>query len=119
MIGATTLTEYRKYIEKDAAFERRFQQVLVNEPTVPETISILRGLKEKYESHHGVSVSSQPLLCSTTLTKRVLQDCARLCARFGRSTRSPLPHLAKAAGLGHRSGRRGGRRRQGDEGQPA
>ncbi|KAH0126004.1 putative heat shock protein Hsp98/Hsp104/ClpA, partial [Aureobasidium melanogenum] len=54
-IGATTLSEYRKYIEKDQAFERRFQQVLVKEPSVPETVSILRGLKEKYEVHHGVT----------------------------------------------------------------
>jgi ATP-dependent Clp protease ATP-binding subunit ClpB len=53
-IGATTLAEYRKYIEKDAALERRFAQVLVNEPSVPETISILRGIREKYEVHHGV-----------------------------------------------------------------
>merc|ERR1712000_90131 len=55
-IGATTLAEYRKYIEKDAAFERRFQQVLVKEPTIPEVISILRGLKEKYEVYHGITI---------------------------------------------------------------
>ncbi|KAA1097818.1 Heat shock protein hsp98 [Puccinia graminis f. sp. tritici] len=52
-LGATTLAEYCKYIEKDTAFEHRFQQVIVNEPSVPETISILQGLKEKYETHHG------------------------------------------------------------------
>ena len=56
-IGATTLDEYRKYIEKDAALERRFQPVFVGEPTVPDTISILRGLKEKYELHHGVRIT--------------------------------------------------------------
>jgi hypothetical protein len=59
-IGATTLAEYRKYIEKDAALERRFAQVLVNEPSVPETISILRGIREKYEVHHGVSSYFRP-----------------------------------------------------------
>ena len=55
-IGATTLAEYRKYVEKDAALERRFAQVMVNEPSVPETISILRGIREKYEVHHGVRI---------------------------------------------------------------
>jgi ATP-dependent Clp protease ATP-binding subunit ClpB len=55
-IGATTLAEHRQYIEKDAALERRFAQVIVNEPTVPETISILRGIREKYEVHHGLTI---------------------------------------------------------------
>ncbi|KAH9825317.1 P-loop containing nucleoside triphosphate hydrolase protein [Melampsora americana] len=71
-IGATTLAEYRKYIEKDAAFERRFQQVLVNEPTVVETVSILRGLKEKYETHHGVSILDGALVSAATLAHRYL-----------------------------------------------
>ncbi|KAL5338460.1 P-loop containing nucleoside triphosphate hydrolase protein [Aspergillus crustosus] len=72
-IGATTLGEYRKYIEKDAAFERRFQQVLVKEPTVPETISILRGLKEKYEVHHGsVQITDAAIVAAATLASRYL-----------------------------------------------
>jgi ATP-dependent Clp protease ATP-binding subunit ClpB len=71
-IGATTLAEYRKYIEKDAAFERRFQQVLVKEPTIPETISILRGLKEKYEVHHGVSITDGAIVAAATLAARYL-----------------------------------------------
>ncbi|PYH95081.1 heat shock protein HSP98 [Aspergillus ellipticus CBS 707.79] len=71
-IGATTLGEYRKYIEKDQAFERRFQQVLVKEPSVPETISILRGLKEKYEVHHGVNILDGAIVASATLAARYL-----------------------------------------------
>lgn len=71
-IGATTLAEYRKYIEKDAAFERRFQQVLVKEPTLPETISILRGLKERYEVHHGTTILDSALVASATLAQRYL-----------------------------------------------
>jgi ATP-dependent Clp protease ATP-binding subunit ClpA len=71
-IGATTLAEYRKYIEKDQAFERRFQQVLVNEPTIPETISILRGLKERYEAHHGVTIMDGALVTAATLAARYL-----------------------------------------------
>ena len=71
-IGATTLAEYRKYIEKDAAFERRFQQVLVKEPTIPETVSILRGLKEKYEVHHGVNITDSALVSSANLAARYL-----------------------------------------------
>lgn len=71
-IGATTLAEYRKYIEKDAAFERRFQQVLVKEPTIPETISILRGLKEKYEVHHGVNIADAALVAAANLAARYL-----------------------------------------------
>ncbi|PSK51942.1 ATP-dependent chaperone ClpB [Elsinoe australis] len=71
-IGATTLGEYRKYIEKDQAFERRFQQVLVKEPTIPETISILRGLKEKYEVHHGVTVLDSAIVAAATLAPRYL-----------------------------------------------
>ncbi|TVY82313.1 Heat shock protein hsp98 [Lachnellula suecica] len=71
-IGATTLAEYRKYIEKDAAFERRFQQVLVKEPSIPETISILRGLKERFEVHHGVNISDSALVTASTLAARYL-----------------------------------------------
>lgn len=71
-IGATTLGEYRKYIEKDAAFERRFQQVLIKEPTVSETISILRGLKERYEVHHAVTIADAAIVASATLAARYL-----------------------------------------------
>ena len=71
-IGATTLGEYRKYIEKDQAFERRFQQVLVNEPTLSETISILRGLKEKYEVHHGVNILDGAVVAAASLASRYL-----------------------------------------------
>lgn len=71
-IGATTLAEYRKYIEKDAAFERRFQQVLVKEPSIPETISILRGLKEKYEVHHGVNIADAAIVSAASLAARYL-----------------------------------------------
>lgn len=71
-IGATTLAEYRKYIEKDAAFERRFQQVLVKEPSIPETVSILRGLKEKYEVHHGVDIADSAIVAAANLAARYL-----------------------------------------------
>lgn len=71
-IGATTLAEFRKYIEKDAAFERRFQQVLVKEPTIPETVSILRGLKEKYETHHGVTILDSAIVSAANLAARYL-----------------------------------------------
>jgi len=73
-IGATTLNEYRKYIEKDAALERRFQPVLVEEPSVEETISILRGLKEKYEVHHGVRIKDSALIAAATLSHRYITD---------------------------------------------
>lgn len=71
-IGATTLAEYRKYIEKDAAFERRFQQVLVKEPTVAETVSILRGLKERYEVHHGVTILDGAIIAAANLAARYI-----------------------------------------------
>jgi ATP-dependent Clp protease ATP-binding subunit ClpB len=71
-IGATTLAEYRKYIEKDSAFERRFQQVLVKEPSLPETVSILRGLKEKFEVHHGVKILDSAIVSAATLAARYL-----------------------------------------------
>ena len=73
-IGATTLDEYRKYIEKDAALERRFQQVYVDQPTVTDTISILRGLKERYEVHHGVKISDNALVAAATLSTRYISD---------------------------------------------
>ncbi|KGJ04312.1 ATP-dependent Clp protease ATP-binding subunit ClpB [Paracoccus halophilus] len=73
-VGATTLDEYRKYIEKDAALARRFQPVLVEEPTVEDTISILRGIKEKYELHHGVRISDAALVAAATLSHRYITD---------------------------------------------
>jgi ATP-dependent Clp protease ATP-binding subunit ClpB len=73
-IGATTLNEYRKYVEKDAALERRFQPVLIGEPTVVDTISILRGLKEKYELHHGIRIKDSALVAAATLSNRYIND---------------------------------------------
>ncbi|MFZ0793308.1 MAG: ATP-dependent chaperone ClpB [Candidatus Korobacteraceae bacterium] len=73
-IGATTLNEYRKYIEKDAALERRFQPVLVGEPTVEDTIAILRGLREKYEVHHGVRIKDSAIVAAATLSHRYITD---------------------------------------------
>ena len=73
-IGATTLNEYRKYIEKDQALERRFQPVMVDEPTVEDTISILRGLKERYEVYHGVKISDNALITAATLSHRYISD---------------------------------------------
>ena len=88
-VGATTLDEYRKYIEKDAALARRFQPVFVSEPTVEDTISILRGLKEKYELHHGIRISDSAIVAAATLSQPL--------------HRRPLP-----ARQGHRSDGRGG-----------
>ncbi len=73
-IGATTLDEYRKYIEKDAALARRFQAVLISEPTVADTISILRGLKEKYELHHGIRIADAAIVAAATLSNRYITD---------------------------------------------
>lgn len=73
-VGATTLDEYRKYIEKDAALERRFQKVLVDEPSVPDTIAILRGLKERYEVHHGVEITDSAIVAAATLSHRYITD---------------------------------------------
>ena len=73
-IGATTLDEYRQYIEKDAALERRFQKVLVNEPSVEDTIAILRGLKEKYEVHHGITITDPAIVAAATLSHRYITD---------------------------------------------
>jgi ATP-dependent Clp protease ATP-binding subunit ClpB len=73
-VGATTLDEYRKHVEKDAALARRFQPILVQEPTVEDTISILRGIKEKYELHHGVRISDAALVSAATLSHRYITD---------------------------------------------
>ncbi|HMK64905.1 MAG TPA: ATP-dependent chaperone ClpB [Thermodesulfobacteriota bacterium] len=73
-VGATTINEYRKYVEKDAALERRFQPVLVNEPTVEDTIAILRGLKEKYEVHHGVRIKDSAIVAAASLSNRYITD---------------------------------------------
>jgi ATP-dependent Clp protease ATP-binding subunit ClpB len=73
-IGATTLDEYRKYVEKDKAFERRFQQVLVKEPSVTDTVSILRGLKDRYESHHGVQITDGALVAAAKLADRYIKE---------------------------------------------
>jgi len=99
-IGATTLDEYKKHIEKDAALERRFQPVMVDQPTVEDTISILRGLKERYEIHHGVRIKDAALVAAAVLSDRYISDRflptrpstsstrrRRGCAR--RSTRCP------------------------------
>jgi len=73
-VGATTLDEYRKYVEKDAALERRFQKVFIGEPTVEETIAILRGLKERYEVHHGVEITDPAIVAAATLSHRYISD---------------------------------------------
>jgi ATP-dependent Clp protease ATP-binding subunit ClpB len=73
-VGATTLDEYRKYLEKDAALERRFQKVLIEEPTVEDTIAILRGLKERYEVHHGVKITDPAIVAAATLSHRYISD---------------------------------------------
>ena len=73
-IGATTLNEYRQYIEKDAALERRFQPVMVAEPTVEDTIAILRGLKERYEVYHGVKIHDSAIIAAATLSNRYITD---------------------------------------------
>ena len=73
-IGATTLNEYRQYIEKDAALERRFQPVMVDEPTVEDTISILRGLKDRYEVYHGVKIADSALVSAAVLSNRYITD---------------------------------------------
>lgn len=73
-VGATTLDEYRKYIEKDAALERRFQKIIVDEPSVEDTIAILRGLKERYEAHHGVEITDPAIVAAATLSHRYISD---------------------------------------------
>ena len=74
VVGATTLNEYRKYIEKDGALERRIQKIKVSEPTVEDTITILRGLKERFEIHHGVTIQDKALIAATTLSNRYITD---------------------------------------------
>lgn len=110
-IGATTLGEYRKYIEKDAAFERRFQQVLTPEPSVPETISILRGLKERYEVHHGVTISDGAIVAAATLASRYLTarrlpdsaiDLIDEAAAAVRVTRESAPEIVDTLERKHR-----------------
>ena len=130
-VGATTLDEYRKYIEKDAALERRFQKVLVDEPSVEDTIAILRGLKERYEVHHGVEITDPAIVAAATLshryiTNRQLPDKAidlideaarahphgdRLQARGARSPRAPDHPAQDRAGSAEEGGGRGLRRR--------
>ena len=123
-IGATTLDEYREYIEKDPALERRFQPVMVNEPTVEDTISILRGLKERYEVYHGVKIQDAALIAAATLSDRYITDrflpdkaidlvdeaCAMVKHRAGfdarRAGRDEPPH--------HPAANRGGRLKEGD-----
>ena len=73
-IGATTLNEYRKYIEKDPAFERRMQKIIIDEPTVEDTIAILRGIKDRYEQHHGVTITDDAIISAVTLSKRYITD---------------------------------------------
>ncbi len=73
-VGATTLDEYRKYIEKDAALERRFQKVLVDEPSEADTVAILRGLKERYEVHHGVDITDSAIIAAAKLSTRYITD---------------------------------------------
>jgi len=74
VVGATTLDEYRTHVEKDPALERRFQPVFVGEPTVENTIAILRGLKERYESHHGVRITDGAVVAAATLSNRYIGD---------------------------------------------
>ena len=73
-VGATTLNEYRKHIEKDPALERRFQPIMVKEPSVEDTIAILRGLKERYEVHHGVRIKDAAIIAAATLSDRYISD---------------------------------------------
>jgi ATP-dependent Clp protease ATP-binding subunit ClpB len=73
-VGATTLNEYRKYVEKDAALERRFQPIYVSQPTVEDTIAILRGLKERYEVHHGVKIKDSAIIAAAMLSHRYISD---------------------------------------------
>jgi ATP-dependent chaperone ClpB len=110
-IGATTLAEYRKYIEKDAAFERRFQQVLVKEPSVQETISILRGLKERYEVHHGVTITDAAIVAAANLAARYLTsrklpdsaiDLIDEAAASVRVTRESAPEIVDTLERKHR-----------------
>ena len=124
MIGATTLDEYRKHVEKDAALERRFQQVYVGEPSVEDTIGILRGLKERYEVHHGVRIQDSALVSAAVLSNRYLTnrflpdkaidlvDEAASASCASRSTRCrPRSTSSSAASCSSRSSRSRSRRR--------
>jgi len=73
-VGATTLDEYREYLEKDAALERRFQKIVVDEPTLEDTIAILRGLKEKYEVHHGIAITDPAIVAAASLSQRYITE---------------------------------------------
>ena len=73
-VGATTLNEYRQFIEKDAALERRFQKVLINEPNIEDTVAILRGLKERYEVHHGIDITDSAIIAAAQLSNRYITD---------------------------------------------
>ena len=97
LVGATTLDEYRKYIEKDAALERRFQQVFVGEPSVEDTVGILRGLKDRYEVHHGVRITDSALVAAATLSDRYIT------ARFLPDKAIDLVDEAASRGCGWRS----------------
>ena len=133
-VGATTLDEYRKHIEKDAALERRFQPIFVGEPSVADTIAILRGLKERYEAHHGVRIRDAALVAAAVLSERYITDRflpdkaidlvdeARLAAadgdrlvaaraRRGRAPRAPARDRARRDGEGEQGGARAGRAR--------
>jgi ATP-dependent Clp protease ATP-binding subunit ClpB len=125
-IGATTLDEYQKYVEKDPALQRRFQPVFVGEPTVEDTISILRGLKEKYELHHGVRIADNAIVAAATLSNRYIADRflpdkaidlmdeaasrIRMEVEASRGDRKPRPahHPAQDRGNGAGQGKRSG-----------
>ena len=110
LVGATTLDEYRKYIEKDAALERRFQQVLVGEPSVEDTVGILRGLKERYEVHHGVRITDSALVAAATLSDRYITVAlpARQGHRPRRRGRVAAAHGDRLAARRDRRGRAAG-----------
>ena len=91
-IGATTINEYRKYIEKDKALERRFQQVMINQPSPEDTVSILRGLKPRYEVHHGVRIRDEALLAAAKLSHRYIPDRFLPDKGMWRTTRSQYEH---------------------------
>ena len=103
-IGATTLSEYRKHIEKDPALERRFQTVFVAEPSVAETIAILRGLQERYELHHGVRIKDSALVAAATLSHRYISDRFLPDKAIDRGRRRPA-HADRLRAGGHRPAR--------------
>ena len=123
-IGATTLDEYREYIEKDAALERRFQPVMVDEPTVEDTISILRGLKERYEVFHGVKITDSALVAAATLSNRYISDrflpdkaidlVDEACALIKTELDSMPTELDELRRQDHAAGDRGGSPEKGD-----